>query len=792
MKVIKVIKKILPAMFFAVTALSTAGVFAATLSQDTTFDVSYSTKSGRMTASVGLVNNESTDRCATILVGMYDSDHVLRNASIKRCTVPAQTNTIVTSAAVTVAEGMNPQTFVWNEAMQPLESGTTFRTRRKEMKISYLKINGKPALADSSAKIIWVDTATDLENVTVTDLQASCAAYRYDAANKSLIFTADDGSSTQTYTLKPTELQFLDFEKETIGEKPDGWTVSGNADTSVTVETDKDDASNQVLCLADNSTESGKIGAVYNLEALSPPYSITYKIMYERQAYEKGVHDVSTDWFHLRDASNLTIMSASVSDLGDGSLKFYTKSANGEKTVDAYLNLGAWHEIKLSCMAENEVRFYLDGVCIYTASPLNYASLARLSIFSTDSRMGTMYLDDIAVYANDALDGVHAVYAEIDAMFEGVLPWLTELYDPATGGFYTTISGMQNEGYVPSLESTAFVYAMLNSSETGALSTMPDAFKDKLIAYFQNAQSDADGFFYDYGVDPSVYTDRNKMRVYQQCVNKLNALGAAPLYLLPSERSTQAYSLLTLAATSSENDLPNGFPSYLKSVDSFIAKVASRDWDNNSWTAGDLTYEDTSYLIQLDQSVYQPYIDALFDWLAQRQDKDTGYWAKAGDTCFNALSGAFKVVRIYDRFNTAPPNIDKITKSITGTLFSGEEPSTACDLRNTLDMLSILKGYDADAVQSCLKAQERPVLHAYAEYMKLFFKEDGGASMYPTKSTSSFGGIPAGKQLAEGDIDGTQQMFLARYYLNKLFGRSVDNSVFAKQYRDFWNTLCKK
>lgn len=588
------------------------------------------------------------------------------------------------------------------------------------------------------------------------------------------------------------DLQLIDFEDEAIGQSPEGWTITGNTDTSAAVVVDSENAANQVLCLSDNSTQSGKLGAVIKFEELSPPYSVRYRIKYERPAYEKGVYDVSTSWFHLRDSSNQTIMSAAVSDLGDGSLKFYTNSANGEKTVDAYLNLGSWHEIKLSCVSENEVRFYLDDTCIYTAAPKNYAPLSKISIYTTDARMGTMYLDDITIYADNSRTKINELYAGMDAMFEGVLPWLTELYDPETGGFYTTVSGMQNAGYVPSLEATAFVYAMLTASETGALSTMPDAFKNKLITYFQGAQSAEDGFFYDYGVDPSAYSDRNKMRVYQQCVSKLKALGADPLYSLSSVGSTQAYSLLTLAAASTEIALPDGFPSYLKSVDSFIAKVASRDWDNNSWTAGDLTYEDTSYLIQLDQAVYQPYIDALFDWLKARQDSETGYWAKAEDTCFNALSGAFKVVRIYDRFNTAPPNIDKITQSIMGTLFSGETPSTACDLRNTLDALSILKSYDKETVETCLKKQERPILNAYTEYMKLFFKADGGASMYPTKSTSSFGGIPAGKQLAEGDIDGTQQMFLARLYLNKLFGRGVDNSGFAKQYEDFWSTLSKK
>ena len=64
--------------------------------------------------------------------------------------------------------------------------------------------------------------------------------------------------------------------------------------------------------------------------------------------------------------------------------------------------------------------------------------------------------------------------------------------------------------------------------------------------------------------------------------------------------------------------------------------------------------------------------------------------------------------------------------------------------------------------------------------------------MFQKLSTASFGGIPAGAGEAEGDIDGTQQMFIARNYLHKLFDRKLDNSMFTSQSEDFWQQILAK
>lgn len=67
---------------------------------------------------------------------------------------------------------------------------------------------------------------------------------------------------------------------------------------------------------------------------------------------------------------------------------------------------------------------------------------------------------DIALFSPDA-EPVQTAYRAIDRAFCGVFDYLTEVYDPESGGFYTTVSAARYEGYVPSLEATAFVCQMM-------------------------------------------------------------------------------------------------------------------------------------------------------------------------------------------------------------------------------------------------------------------------------------------------------------------------------------------
>lgn len=460
----------------------------------------------------------------------------------------------------------------------------------------------------------------------------------------------------------------------------------------------------------------------------------------------------------------------------------------------------------------------------------------RLVVALTGSKAEYVDAEKTVKIETEEYARIMAAYAKIDDYYLKVFDWLVELYDPESGGFYNSVSGATYEGFYPSLEASGFVVAMLGRTESGAIVSMPDEFRQKLLNFFVNSQNPDTGYFEEPWPKSVNYSDRFRVRVIEQVTSKIPTLGGKVLYALPAERNAieegftdynieynlaleQALSdepateeveevqTETEAETETEDEvaqaettyfnrdtvieLPEGVPSYCSSVNAFIENAASRDWANNSWTAGDLMYEDLSYILMLDESLQQPYIDASIEWLNEHQDPETYYWAKPGDYGFNAVSGAFKVVRIYERFGITPPNTMGIAESVLKTLRGGYSASAACYVRNPADALVILSNFDQD-VKQMLQEHECEIIELYAKMIGDMFHEDGGASTTMYQSQTTFGGLSVGNMVCEGDMDGTQQMWLARTRIAALFGREVDNSHLAEYYDEFWNKILTK
>lgn len=94
--------------------------------------------------------------------------------------------------------------------------------------------------------------------------------------------------------------------------------------------------------------------------------------------------------------------------------------------------------------------------------------------------------------------------------YEGheVWRWIANLYDPETGGFYYSNSARDTYGYLPDLETTGQIHAVLKNlgvidSDSEALPT--DEAKAKVASWIMSLQSNQDGFFYhpQWGTDVS-------------------------------------------------------------------------------------------------------------------------------------------------------------------------------------------------------------------------------------------------------------------------------------------------
>ncbi len=98
-------------------------------------------------------------------------------------------------------------------------------------------------------------------------------------------------------------------------------------------------------------------------------------------------------------------------------------------------------------------------------------------------------LDDAAIEALRAMD---------EALFsENVYLWVANLYDPDSGAMYFSISGRDNYGYLPDIETTSQASGVLNSLGIGTYSDLLNAEqKAKLLSWVQTLQSNRDGYNY--------------------------------------------------------------------------------------------------------------------------------------------------------------------------------------------------------------------------------------------------------------------------------------------------------
>lgn len=407
-------------------------------------------------------------------------------------------------------------------------------------------------------------------------------------------------------------------------------------------------------------------------------------------------------------------------------------------------------------------------------SAIIMACLLVLEGFSAANMTVTM-----ASAEESTADALKILQEQIDPLFQDVYSWIAQLYDPESGGFYAALSGRETETFIPGLEASGFVMSIL-LGRSGLKASMPKAFQQKFIDFFQSRQSSETGFFYD---NSGPVNDRDQARVLAQCQRALKLLDAEPLYLLPEERMEATAAAEVVLADSTW--LPTGFPDYLETPENYRQWLTALRWEEDSWEAGDLADYSLDYIQMLPEETQEPYLTILFDFLAETQNPETGYWGSA-KTDFNTLSGCFKVLYMYQNANKTIPRMDKILASVIQTLESGEIPTAACYVRNPVDILNTLANR---GMREEIKLRMPEITQAYVGFLTPFLAPDGGFSSNIGASKSIFGGIPVGLRLNEGDIDGTLQMFCVRQYLYQLLGETSGVPYMTAYETGFWDAL---
>ena len=361
-----------------------------------------------------------------------------------------------------------------------------------------------------------------------------------------------------------------------------------------------------------------------------------------------------------------------------------------------------------------------------------------------------------------------------------VLQWIIDLYDPETGGFYYTKSGMENEGFLPDIEATGFAMSIINDG--GLLDGgMPEEWKEKLSGWLLNLQDPDDGYFYlpQWGKTSGSRRDRD----LSAATSLLNSYcRKQPLYLTPQERLTKRISLYSQAAETSE---------YLTSKENCLNYLDEKDWSTAGiWATGN------SLSSAKAQIIAAGLLDTVRDYIIKKQNPETGLWGEGLD--WMNINGTMKLSSFFD--NKQPfPNVEKAFESVLYIFKEVSLPNNVAVtyIWNPIALLERAFGSYAelpDGLYQKLLDNTQLLVDLVYENALLFKREDGGFSQYRDVGVSNIqGGVSVGLGNAESDMDATviisQRLRTSMY---NVLGLKPDRTYY-RQYSDwFFNEIANK
>ncbi|GGG16480.1 hypothetical protein [Paenibacillus abyssi] len=349
---------------------------------------------------------------------------------------------------------------------------------------------------------------------------------------------------------------------------------------------------------------------------------------------------------------------------------------------------------------------------------------------------------------------IEQILADRDRVFEGFFPWLEEQYDSASGGFFYARSSKQSGEFTPDIESTAQAFNILE--RCGLLKRLTRGGKEGAVRFFQSRQDPGSGYFYD--SDPNMRKDDVMVgRALGYSTNALRKLGAEPLYPLPKQNEwAPAY----MAS-------PGLYGQWLRSI-SLV----------NSWRGCDRLCNSAPYISVLNTAEREPYLQEAFRYFGELQHPDSGLWGQGSP--YVQVSGTFKLLTFYNRFNRPLPRAREIYRSLLNIL-RREEAVDMCYIRNPISLLTAMKisipGEDlAEIAEISLRNMEK-LKRADGGYSREIEGSPPAPNVAQVKNGEYYPDMPAavplGKGELEGDMNAGTQAILIRYTLRELAGLPI-------------------
>ena len=360
--------------------------------------------------------------------------------------------------------------------------------------------------------------------------------------------------------------------------------------------------------------------------------------------------------------------------------------------------------------------------------------------------LGEYYKSIEEQYDKKTAEAAEYLYSFYD---DGIYKWLARIWDGKIGGFYYSVSAMENEGFLPDIESTEqALYALEGDGIVKTMQDYPEAMKQKVIAFITGCQDPEDGYFYHPQWGKNIGTSR-RARDMNKGMSIVKEFGGKAKYPTAIERIKEA-------AESGEKEAASSMvPEHLRSKEAFVSYLESLDIHKDSYSVGH----------RLGAQV--PEIRAagldgiLYDFLNSTQ-YDNGLWHS--ELSYRASNGLMKISCAYRSLGRPFPNMNKAFKAAVDIACNAElpmsdgitcvynPPFTMLNLFKTMDELGDTESYAA--AKAMIRDRAAEILTKTADKIKCYKEPDGSYSYcqgYP--SPTSQGMKVCVPHLPESDVN---------------------------------------
>ena len=292
---------------------------------------------------------------------------------------------------------------------------------------------------------------------------------------------------------------------------------------------------------------------------------------------------------------------------------------------------------------------------------------------------------------SDAFKQLYTLYTP------GLAEWFAKLYDPEVGGYYSTTSGHDTEGFGPDAEVTVQSLRFIESSgmlrEVGELNdALPEGMCEAMLRFAKGLQN-KNGYFYhpQWTFDDVHYNLARRGRDLGWATSLISTMGGQPTYDTPNGKKGDGLDVwgnpvepacsLCSSEQAAKPAAASNYPEYLENKETFLNYLSKINIRDNSYSVGNqfnATY--TQIKARSDALIAQgadySLCETLINWLNERIDPNTGYWG--ADVNLAGTNGFFKIITIYNVWGYSYPMPEKATEAILHNIMGDEIAAGNC------------------------------------------------------------------------------------------------------------------